>query len=128
MPDFVESDYPLTKHFRLGELWCPCCHGVNIGNLRRLCLQLEFVRADYGPIEIASGFRCTLHNLEVRGRTFSRHLEGKAADIKVWTDGDRFRLVHALLKHGFRRIGIGKTIIHGDIDESAVPILWTYYP
>ena len=79
-------------------------------------------------MEIASGFRCQMHNLEVNGARFSRHMDGKAADIKVFTDGDRFRLMQALLKNGFRRIGIGKTIIHADIDESAVPVLWTYYP
>ncbi len=128
MTAIMEGDYPLTKHFRLGELWCPCCHGVQISNLRRLCLKLECVRSGYGPMEIASGFRCHLHNMEEGGRTFSRHLVGKAADIKVWTDGDRYKLVQALLKNGFRRIGIGKTIIHADIEESTIPVLWTYYP
>jgi len=92
---------------------------MDIANIRRLCLKLECVRSGYGPMEIVSGYRCQIHNLEVDGARFSRHMDGKAADIKVLTDGDRFRLVQALMKNGFRRIGIGKTIIHADIDESA---------
>ena len=126
MQSIIAGDYPLTQHFRLHQFWCPCCHSAELSNLRRLCMRLEAVRADYGAMAIVSGYRCFLRNLEMDGQDDSRHLEGKAADIRVWTDEDRFRLVWALLANGFKRIGIGRTIIHADIDESGPPVLWTY--
>jgi hypothetical protein len=128
MPGVIVGEFRISPHFRVKELWCPCCHFLNIDNTRRLCARLECARSQYGPMEIASGYRCIIHNLEVGGANFSRHLDGKAADIRVLTDGDRFRLVRALLDNGFRRIGIGKDIVHADIDDSAVPLMWTYYP
>ncbi|MBN2464378.1 peptidase M15 [candidate division WOR-3 bacterium] len=120
-------DFRVTPHFTLGELWCPCCHTFNLTNLTRLCRKLEVARGSYGPMTIASAFRCQLHNLEQGGKLMSRHLEGLAADIAVYTDGDRFRLMAALLNAGFRRIGVMKNAIHADVGETQVNVLWTYY-
>ncbi len=120
-------DYKVTPHFSLGELWCPCCHAFNLTNLTRLCRRLEVARGSFGPMTIGSGFRCPLHNLEQGGRLMSRHLEGLAADIAVYTDGDRFRLMVALLNAGFRRVGVMKNAIHADVGETLVNVLWTYY-
>ncbi len=122
------EDYFLSPHFTLRELWCPCCHGVHLTNLRRLCARLELVRSAYGPMEIASAYRCAMHNHELGGKFDSRHLDGLAADIKVCSDSDRYRLMQALLANGFRRIGVMKNAIHADIGESLRPVLWTYYP
>ena len=68
-----------------------------------------------------------MHNLELGGKLMSRHLEGLAADIAVYTDGDRFRPMSALLNAGFKRIGVMKTAIHADIGETQIPVLWTYH-
>jgi len=124
----IVGEFRITPHFRVAEFWCPCCHWMNRTNIFALCARLEAVRATYGPMQIVSGYRCLVHNLEAGGATLSRHLEGKAADIRVLTDGDRYRLVKALLDSGFRRIGIGKHIVHADTDESSIPLMWTYYP
>jgi uncharacterized protein YcbK (DUF882 family) len=124
----VVGDFRITPHFRVAEMWCPCCHHLDMPNIRKLCARLELVRPAFGPMQIASGYRCLIHNLEVNGAQFSRHLDGKAADIRVLTDGDRYKLVGALLANGFRRIGIGKNIVHADIDDSSFPLMWTYYP
>jgi len=124
----VVGDFRITPHFRVAEFWCPCCHWMNRPNIFKLCARLEAVRESYGPMQIVSGCRCLVHNLEVGGAQFSRHLDGKAADIKVLTDGDRYKLVYALLANGFRRIGVGKNVVHADIDDSSFPLMWTYYP
>jgi zinc D-Ala-D-Ala carboxypeptidase len=123
----ITEDYRLSPHFRVGEFKCPCCGIAPLAPLRRLCEQLELARSRFGPMEIASGYRCQMHNLEVEGARFSRHMQGLAADIKCYSDGDRFRLMSALLTAGFRRIGVGRLIVHADIDTSAVPVMWTYY-
>jgi hypothetical protein len=126
--EFFDPDYLITPHFAIREMWCPCCHQLYLNPMHRLCMMLELVRSDVGPLEVASGHRCRLHNIEVGGREFSRHMESKAADIKVMHDGFRFRIIQSAMAHGFRRIGVGKTIVHLDNDESVVPILWHYYP
>jgi uncharacterized protein YcbK (DUF882 family) len=123
----VVGEFRITPHFRVAEMWCPCCHHLDMQNIRELCARLEKARKLFGPMQINSGYRCLVHNLEVNGAQFSRHLDGKAADIKVLTDGDRFKLVQALLVNGFRRIGIGKNIVHADIDDTSFPVIWTYY-
>ena len=120
-------DYKVTPHFTLGELWCPCCRTFNLTNLTRLCRKLEVARGSFGPLSIASAYRCQMHNLEKDGKPMSRHLDGLAADIAVYSDGDRFRLMVALLNAGFCRIGVMKTAIHADIGETQVALLWTYY-
>lgn len=128
MSGSVVGEFRITPHFRVAEMWCPCCHHMEMQNIRELCARLEKVRGNFGPMQIVSGYRCLVHNLEVNGAQFSRHLDGKAADIKVLTDGDRYKLVRALLANGFRRIGIGKSIVHADIDDTSFPVMWTYYP
>lgn len=78
-------------------------------------------------MEIASGFRCPRQNELAGGRPFSQHLVGLAADIVCTTDSDRFELVRLLLNFGFRRIGIGRRIVHADIATVTGPLIWTYY-
>jgi len=118
----------LTDHFALDEFRCPCCHDVNEAAARALATRLEEVRLEFGPMRIESGFRCPRQNEHVGGRPFSQHLVGLAADIQCTDDADRYRLMMLLLSLGFKRLGIGKTIIHADIGTITGPVIWTYYP
>jgi hypothetical protein len=93
----------------------------------RLALRLEEVRPGFGPMTIVSGFRCAKHNLERGGKPNSQHLIGLAADILAASDSTRYRLVLGLLHQGFKRIGIGKAIVHADIGTITGPVIWTYY-
>ena len=117
----------LTPNFSLDEFRCPCCGDVIEAAARALAERLQPVRDQYGPMHIWSGFRCFKHNQVVGGRPFSQHLVGLAADIACSGDADRFLLLTELVKNGFRRIGIGKLIIHADISTITGPVIWTYY-
>ena len=76
---------------------------------------------------IVSGFRCPTNNAACGGKPNSQHLLGLAADILVTSDGHRFQLVKALLESGFKRIGIGKSIVHADIGDVPGFVIWTYH-
>lgn len=123
----MPGDDHLSPHFRLSEFRCRCCGNVIERAARELAQRLEPVRLGYGPIRIVSGFRCARKNALSGGRLFSQHLVGLAADIACDTNQDRYRLVNALLVHGFLRIGIGDTFLHADISTATSPVIWTYY-
>lgn len=90
---------------------------------------LDTLRGNYGfPIVIASGLRDKDHNKNVGGVEDSSHLLGLAVDINVPDSARRFKLVTEALKLGFRRIGVGKTFVHLDIDKSKPQdVMWDYY-
>ena len=123
MPD----DLQLTQHFHLSEFRCRHCGEVNELAARRLASRLELAREFAGPMTILSSFRCTVHNAACGGKPNSQHLLGLAADILVISDGHRFQLVKALIDSGFKRIGIGKSIVHADIGDVPGFVIWTYY-
>jgi hypothetical protein len=62
----------------------------------------------------------------VGGVANSSHLVGKAADIAVGSGAERYIILNALIQAGFRRIGVAKTFIHCDNDESKPNSVWTY--
>ena len=70
------------------------------------------------PIIINSAFRTKSHNLKVGGKSNSSHTRGLAVDLKVSSSEHRFLMVKCALELGITRIGIYKTFIHLDIDQS----------
>ena len=74
-----------------------------------------------------SGFRCPKCNKVAGGVRDSAHLRGLAVDVRCSTSLRRMLVAKAALSLGFRRIGIGKTIIHLDVDVSLPQdVIWTY--
>jgi len=114
------------KYFTYDEFKCPCC-GENKTD-PELINMLDEAREIAGiPFIINSGYRCERHNKEVGGKSNSAHLRGKAADIACVDNVSRYMILKALLEVGFKRIGIGKTFIHCDIDETKIPcVIWLY--
>ena len=113
------------KHFTREEFACKCC-GV--------CeMDMDFVKSIDDirdtldmPLFIMSGYRCAKHNLEVDGKPNSAHLRGKAVDIKMELSRTRYIFMRIALKT-FKRVGIGKTFIHVDIDETLPQLVaWMY--
>ena len=79
------------------------------------------------PFKINSGYRTIEHNYEVGGKPNSSHIVGKAADIAVKGSRQRWVITQALIQAGFNRIGIAKTFIHVDSDDTKDPDgIWTY--
>ena len=90
--------------------------------------QLQEARMWAGiPFKINSGFRCEKHNREIGGEENSAHLRGYAADISATTSRQREKLLEALFKADFNRIGIAETFIHADNDPYLpLDVAWLY--
>ena len=97
--------------------------------LIKLLKKLEKVTGYPVFEQITSGARTPIHNKKVGGVSNSAHLipKCKAVDIKTPTKTIRNTLVVAAKAIGFKRIGVGSTFIHLDIDESKLQnIAWGY--
>ena len=79
------------------------------------------------PFVINSGIRSVERNAQVGGAADSAHISGHAVDIRCPTGRHRFLIVRALLEVGFTRLGIGKTFVHADTDQSKPnEVIWLY--
>ena len=78
------------------------------------------------PFVINSAYRSPNHPLSVKNPS-SSHIKGLAVDIKANDNATRFKIVEALIRVGFTRIGIADTFIHVDLDfDKRQNIIWTY--
>jgi len=95
----------------------------------RLLEMLDVARFHAGmPIVITSAYRTVDHELKQGRDGSSSHTKGVAVDIASASSRHRFVIVSALLKAGFRRIGIGPDFIHVDIDgDKTQDLIWHYY-
>lgn len=113
----------ISKYFKPYETECNCGCGIN--NVRQTSIaRLDRARgiADM-PFIINSACRCPKHNEDEEGSETSSHLatevkESYAFDIAVGSSHARFAILKALIEAGFTRIGIYKTFIHADDDET----------
>lgn len=64
-----------------------------------------------------------------KGRSrISAHTKGVALDIRCNNTQTRMKIVRALIEVGCRRIGIGKTFVHADFDETLPQdVIFDYY-
>ena len=123
----------MSEHFKSEEFWCKCnepdCDGRRDPH-PGLVLELEVMRQLYGkPIVITSGIRCPKQNAAVGGVKDSEHLTGEGADLACPTSTDRYAMLIAATRAGFRRVGIGKTFMHVGVSRTLQrDVCWTYYP
>ncbi|MGD0263553.1 MAG: D-Ala-D-Ala carboxypeptidase family metallohydrolase [Candidatus Methylomirabilota bacterium] len=116
----------LSEHFSKSEFACKCGCGADAVD-PELITRLEQLRAALGsPIVILSGCRCPAWNAKQgEAKPDSAHLTDpaqseicQAADVQTPTGHDRFAVLAAAVSAGgFRRVGIGRTFIHMDIDH-----------
>ena len=116
------------KYFTYGEFDSPDLKGSGKNVSDELINMLDIVRKKYGKsVVINSGYRTPEHNKSVGGTSESSHIKGLAADIACNNSTDRFKLEGVLREVGFKRIGMGSTFIHVDIDKDKTQnVLWTY--
>ncbi len=78
-----ELTWENIQYFKEAEFTCKCGCGANNIDLK-LVEILDNIREHFGQACIVtSGTRCMKHNKNVGGVSNSRHLSGKAADIKI---------------------------------------------
>ncbi|MEK9909157.1 MAG: D-Ala-D-Ala carboxypeptidase family metallohydrolase [Candidatus Thalassarchaeaceae archaeon] len=122
------------QFFEESEFSCACCGKTKMDHdFMKKMVSLR--RAYAKPIIINSGYRCIEHNEKVGGSRNSSHLEGKAADIKIF-GGNALRLVSAAEFCKFTGIGVAQKgeqsgrFIHVDTaireTDRPRPWLWSY--
>jgi uncharacterized protein YcbK (DUF882 family) len=107
-----------------------CCHCGNCPQSTdptvdiELIKILEDVRSHFhAPVTINSGMRCKSHNASCGGRPFSKHLEGKAADIVVKGVDPNIVFLYLTETHP-DSFGIGKYNGFTHVDSRAVKARW----
>lgn len=81
---------------------------------------------------ITSGYRTKEYNQGLIDKGYSAsmtssHLKGLAVDVFCDNSTDRFHLIGIFINNGFKRIGIGKDLIHIDLDyDKALEVMWVY--
>ena len=114
-------------HFETHEFDCPNLPNSGINMDSSFLQMLDDAREIAGiPFKITSGYRSVAHNKKIGGVQNSSHLIGKACDISVKNGQERYIILNALIKAGFRRLGVAKTFIHADNDDSKSNSVWTY--
>ena len=115
-------------HFELHEFDSPDLPGSGERMDIEFLSLLDDARGIAGvPFTITSGYRSRSHNMMVGGVEDSSHTKGCAADIYTPDSRHRWKIVDALIKVGFNRIGIANSFIHVDNDPEKTPnVIWTY--
>ena len=109
----------LSEHFDSSEFACHC--GCSWGNRGadidpRLIKILEEIRHRLGdiPLEINSGVRCPVHNMNVGGVPDSQHVKCTAADVACPMGIDSITLAYLAEDCGADGIGVYSDFVHID--------------
>lgn len=78
------------------------------------------------PFVINSAFRSREYELSKGRSGASYHTLGRAVDIRCNSSSNRYKIVNALLRVGFKGIGIASTFIHVDNRNVKEPLIWLY--
>lgn len=118
-----------SKYFKEAE-FKKCSPSCSLQDMdQRFMCKLDKAREMAGiPFVVNSAFRPVAWE-KSKGRSGTgAHTTGHAVDIRCNTSVNRMKIVFALLSVGFRRIGIGKTYVHVDDDETKPQnVIWHYY-
>jgi uncharacterized protein YcbK (DUF882 family) len=110
--DFLECSPPCRKS------------DMKPDTLKRFNAAREIAGIPFNP---TSAFRTVEHEKRMNRPGTSAHTTGHAMDIACTNDNARMKIVQALLKAGFTRIGIAKTFVHADDSPHKTQnIIWNY--
>lgn len=89
--------------------------------------SLDVARGYAGvPFIINSAYRPESWEREHNRSGLSMHCLGRAVDLSCKNSETRYKIVSALLRAGFRGIGISKTFIHVDNRSAGNPLIFLY--
>jgi len=72
------------RYFTREEFACKCGCGYPVQMHRAVVVLADRARAHFGaPATVVSGLRCETHNVRVGGVANSRHLTGRAIDLRI---------------------------------------------
>lgn len=115
-----------SKYFKEEE-FSRCSPACSLQDMKQPTMsKLDTAREIAGiPFVLTSAYRSPEHD---KGRSGTgAHTLGRAIDIRCNTSRNRFLVVNALLKAGFKRVGIAKTFVHADDSEvHAQEVVWLY--
>lgn len=118
----------ISKYFKEEE-FKRCSPSCSLQDMKQTTMnKLDVAREIAGiPFVLTSAFRSSEWD-KLKGRSGTgAHTLGCAIDVGCNTSQYRFFIVNALLKAGFRRIGINKSFIHADDSEIHIQeVIWLY--
>ncbi len=113
----------ISEHFRRSEFRCRCGCGLATVDYELLIVLEEMRYQLKAPVTIVSGHRCEKHNTSVKGAKKSKHLEGRAVDIRV--KGYTSREVYTYLEFRYPyRYGMGLYSAWVHIDSRLEKTRW----
>lgn len=117
-----------SRHFKESE-FKKCIPACSLQDMKQSTINRFDTARDIAgiPFVINSAYRSPSWD-KSKGRSGTgAHTLGRAMDIRCNANANRFKVVDALLKAGFKRIGIAKTYIHADDSEvHSQGIIWLY--
>ena len=106
-----------------------CSPSASLQNMQQSTMsKIDTAREIAGiPFVITSAYRSTAWD-KAKGRSGTgSHTLGRAIDIRCNSSSNRWKIIDALLKAGFNRIGIANTFIHADDSQQhAQQVIWMY--
>lgn len=118
----------MSKFYDAEKLKCQChrsdCDAVPVK--ATALAKFDGLVTDWGHfVTLTSASRCKHHNTEVGGKDHSYHQLGVAFDLHFDDRNTSASFAALAIKHGFKGIGVGKTLVH--VDDRDVPFRWTYH-
>lgn len=117
-----------SKYFQEGE-FKNCSPSSSLQDMKQTTMsKLDTAREIAGiPFVLTSAYRSPEWD-KSKGRSGTgAHTLGRAVDIRCNADKNRFKIVEALIKAGFKRIGIADSFVHADnSDTHSQEVIWLY--
>lgn len=117
-----------SKYFSEGE-FNRCSPSCSMQDMKQATMsKLDTAREIAGiPFVLNSAYRSKEWDRSKGRSGTGAHTLGRAVDIRCNTSRNRFKIVDALLKSGFKRVGVAKTFIHADDSgEHDQEVMWLY--
>ena len=117
-----------SKYFKEEE-FSRCSPTCSLQDMKQTTMsKLDTAREIAGiPFVLTSAFWSPEHDKNKGRSGTGTHTLGRAVDIRCNASGNRFLVVNALLKAGFKRIGIAKNFVHADdLEMHDQEVIWLY--